>query len=174
MRHQQWLCKRYISVHKKLLQFHIQGSKGSPTSLSHISYGYQVASLLRLSVPLPFVNRLSWLRINSITFKVNKSLVLCPVQGQPCAQFGLLADIFCLEGKTIFVCKMFRTLKFDRHLQAFLITPRPDNFYLALLPSSMLDFYSYTLNMPCFTRTKNTLSYVTVKREILPLLLNEY
>ena len=111
LRHQQWLCKRYISVHKKLLQFHIQGSKGSPTSLSHISYGYQVASLLRLSVPLPFVNRLSWLRINSITFKVNKSLVLCPVQGQPCAQFGLLADIFCLEGKTIFVCKMFRTLK---------------------------------------------------------------
>ena len=122
-----------------------------------------------------FLNR------NSLILTVNQSVILWPLKGVVAAGFGLLVDIFSLNGRVVFVCKILRTRKFDRHFQTFLVKVREDRLaspynrpiYLAVSPSALVSYQIFALHTPCHSRPLNGTFHISTKSEILNLVLRQ-
>ena len=180
LRHQQWLTKQ-MTISNTLLRFEISCSNSSPCSLKSISYGLQVADFFSLDTEQQITERLNWYKLNSLTFKVHESVILCPLGGVVAAGFGLLVDIFSFKSRVIFVCKMLRTLKFDSHFQTFVVSAREDRepspynkpCYLAVSPSALASYQIFALHTPCHCRPVNDIFHISTKSEISKLVLRQ-
>ena len=80
-------------------------------------------------------------------FRENESVVILPCLDR---YFGLIIHIIENNGKFAFVCKVFRTKRFDLRYQAFQICERDDDFHAVVAPSELIDFSSYSIHTPGF------------------------
>ena len=151
-RHQQWVANKYMACNGRMFTPTIKAPKSRFIHLSYLPYGGQVAIAFDLTAFPNNISRFSWIKINSTLFKVGQSVLLCPLKGAREAAFGLLRDIFCENGKYMFVCKIYQTKIFDEHLQAFCVTERTDKFNLVLSPFELIDFRVYTMHVPGFVK----------------------
>ena len=89
-RHEQWMANRYNLCDGSLLAFNIKSSpKRLPSSLTNMSYGGQVATLLDLTTLSVTVDLVPWVKIGSTYFKRNETVLLCPLKSDRTAQFGM-------------------------------------------------------------------------------------
>jgi len=140
-----------------------------------------VAEFFDLDTEQQIVERSKWYRLNSLTFKVNESVILCPLRGVVTAGFGLLVDIFSFKGRVVFVCKILRALRFDSHFQTFIVKvredgyPSPDKkpFFLAISPSALVSYQIFALHTPCHCRPVNDTFHISTKSEISKLVLRQ-
>jgi hypothetical protein len=152
-RHQQWMANRYNMCNGSLLAFNITSSpKKFSCTLANLFYGGQVAALLGLDTLSNSVNLVPWVKIGSTYFKENESVLLCTLQSDITAQFGLLVRIICDGDRYVFVCKLYRTKKFDSHLQSFRVTERSDDFHVVFPHTDLEDFRVYSFHVPGFMR----------------------
>lgn len=163
-RHQQWMCQKTVS--NFLFETEFKGSKCTFISMDTLreSYRWQVAEALNMSHPLPFVKRLNWLRINSTTYKVNESVLLCPLRGSRQAQFGLLVDIISYQNRFLFVCHMMTTKLFNHHYQSYKVSL--NDFFYVLEPKHLCNSLTYAAHKPSFTRCRSEDMYVVTKTEV--------
>lgn len=165
-RHQQWMCHKISSSTGEFLKLDVMVLESEKISLKNYVYGGQVATHLKLENFSHLVDRFKWLKINSATFKIQQSVVKVPLLGYVQGQFGLVVNIFQYENRLVFICKMFRTKKFVQHLQAVKVSPR--DVYLMIDPKEMLNFNTYVLHLPGFTRPKNNSEFfVVTKTDVL-------
>ena len=111
------------------------------------------------------VDRLNWITIGSTMFKVKDSFILCSFNNNS-RQFGLIVDILLLREHYFFICKIFRTVKFYNHLQAFRLRERNDDFHIAVSYSTLPDFHVYCKHKPAFHRPKSLDVFITCKIEL--------
>ena len=106
---------------------------------------------------------------------MNESLIVCPLSNnisnvrQQRGAFGLITNIFSNDGEFVFVCEVYRTVRFDNHFQSFELVKRKDRFHLALSPTQLSDYSVYQLHKPCFELTTHL--YVPSKSELRHLVL---
>ena len=168
MRHQQWQCNQFRSAGKKILKFQVTKSPITLQLLENHRCAGQIASLLNLETVLDVsVQSLKWIEIGSNTFKKNESLILCPLNGSTKGAFGFISSIVAYEEKLVFVVKIYRTVNFDNHLQAFHIAKREDRFQLAVSPYELCDMSVY--HSPGCCRSNNL--YVPTQSEIKSFVL---
>lgn len=120
-----------------------------------------------------------WITIGSNKFKMNGSLIVCPLsnnisnvrqrRGAFRGAFGLITHIFYNDSEFLFVCEVYRTVRFDHHFQSFEHVKRKDRFHFALSPTQLSDYSVYQLHKPCFERT--THFFVPSKSELRHLVL---
>jgi len=170
-RHQQWMAQKTSSVYgRTFFKEEIRGSKAVSFSLKLVPYGTQVAEHFQIDYPFPLVKQLSWLRVNSITYKVDQSVVICSLRGCRPGQFGLLANIICYKGKFIFVFQMMTTKGFSLHYQAYKVLSR--DFFLITELKDVCDSPVYALHQPSFRRPNSDYCmYVVTKTEVFNKLL---
>ena len=115
---------------------------------------------------------LKWLRIGSIEYKKDISVIVCPLTGSVAAQFGIIVEIILYRGKFVFVCKLFRTRQFYPHLQSYRLAVRDDNFHMIICPLEMNDQYHvYIRHTPGFHRPANCKNmFIVTKTEVSSLL----
>lgn len=147
------------SANGKLLKLQITISKRTDSVyLQDIPNGGQLGDHFDTgNVTKSTAKRLQWMKINSKTLKINQSTVLCQLKGS-CniySQFGRVVDILVFKGRSVFVCKMFRTICFYRHLQAFKVRARDGNLFIVCPLHKLVNWHTYTLHTPAFQRPNN-------------------
>lgn len=122
IRHQQWQCHQFRSSKDRFLSSSIVISPFKVRLLGIYSFAGQVASLLHLSALDISVREYKWVNIGSNKFTVNETLIVCPLsfneKSVQRSAFGLIANILAHNDKFVFVCQMYRTLRFDKHFQS--------------------------------------------------------
>lgn len=122
--------------------------------------------------PQWFIKQWNWITVNSIKFKKNVSVLLCPVRSSVHkAQFGVVIN--CVspnnnEDNPVFVVKMLRTLKFVNHYQAYKVYQT--DCILTFPLDNILNFQNYVLNVPAFKRQTSNALFIVSKTEIQDLL----
>lgn len=164
-RHQQWQCNQFRSAGKTFLKFPISKSRSTTRLLSNHACAGQLASLLNIDAISEddIVHELNWVDIGANKFKKNESLILCSLNGGTRCAFGMISSIISLDEKLFFCCKMYRTLGFNNHYQAFRLIKREDNFQLVVSPFDLHDLNVYQLHSPSF---RSTDLYVTTRTDI--------
>lgn len=127
--------------------------------------------------PLTIVKTVLWIKIGSNCYKVNRSLVLCPLNGVVAAAFGLISTIVIYENKVLFVCQLYKTMKFDYHFQAFELTNRKRKLLCVVMLDELVDYQNYHRHSPVDLSPSLTAQlnmrfvYVKTKTDIVNLLL---
>lgn len=152
LRHQQWHCEQFRSAYDELLKVHISSPKGSRVLLSNKKYAGQVAGYFALERISMFIQCFKWIKVGSTKFKVNESVIICPLIGSVAGQFGLIVDIVKYQDNFLFVCKLYRTVKFYNHIQSFRLEKRKDDLYMIQSPRELVDFHVYACHVPGFFR----------------------
>lgn len=111
------------------------------------------------------MHALKWVEIGSNKLKKNESMILYPSNGSTRSAFGLISSIISYGEKLVFVWKMYRTLEFDNHFQAFRILKREDRFRLAISPYDLRDMNVYQYHSPGSFRSNNL--YVSTRTELI-------
>ena len=176
-RHQQWQCKQFLSAGNKLLELEILSSVSLTITNLHLLPEFGQLSDYFENVNLQsLISSYSWLKIGSVEFKINKSLVLCKLNGSDSYQFGEIVKILCFDDSIYkhyaFICKLNRTKKFDFPTQSFVICERPDNLRVTISPFKLPVFQVYLKHVPSFQRSlKGGLWSVPSKTELVENLL---
>ena len=176
MRHQIWQCKEFLSARKigGFLVPIISHPRGRKVPLLQLKCSGEIANYYELESPAGdvFVESLKWLRIGSIEYKKDISVIVCPLTGSVAAQFGIIVEIILYRGKFVFVCKLFRTRQFYPHLQSYRLAVRDDNFHMIICPLEMNDQYHvYIRHTPGFHRPANCKNmFIVTKTEVSSLL----
>lgn len=169
MRHQQWQCNQFISTGDMFLPSPILVSPFKVKCLSNNYFAGQVACFFNFDKLDMSLCVYKWISIGSNKFKVNESVLACPLSGNQRSAFGLIVNIFSHDGEFVFVCEIYRSVRFDKHFQSFIVVKREDNFHMDLSPKQLSDYSVYTLHKPCFQRTKHL--YLTSKTDMLRMVL---
>lgn len=151
-RHQQWQCKNLFESGPTFLKPEIQISQKivcTPVCNFNKRFYSQLIESLKIS-NLAVLRHVPWIKIGSNQYRAKQSLVLCPLKGSSSVvgAFGKIMFVFVDHLCNIFfLCQVFRTLKFDEHVQAFeLATNR--SFYLVVPYSELLDYRVFHTHSP--------------------------
>ena len=170
LRHQQWQCQQFLAAGKNVMEIKFVYPKGKLVSLNNITCGGQLAQDFGVD-KLFTVDQFTWVDVGTTKFKVDDSIVLCKLLGTRKSQFGLVTNIINHKGQCRLLCKLFRTKCFNKHFQAFRITSRESECYIALSPLELASFNVYAAHMPSFRRPTSNDFFVSSKSEISHLLL---
>ena len=167
LRHQQWQCYHFARAGVEFLKIHVDSkSKKLKSHLTQSKCAVQIAQFFNLdNVCNVVVDRLNWITKGRTMFKVKDSFILCSFNNNS-RQFGLIVDILLLREHYFFICKIFRTVKFYNHLQAFRLRERNDDFHIAVSYSTLPDFHVYCKHKPAFHRPKSLDVFITCKIEL--------
>lgn len=148
-RHQRWQCMNLNVPGKKFLDFPIDVPKRKITDfLGNLSFASQISEAFGISDNNTVIASMRWIKVGSNIFITNENFVLCPLRGAQSGSFGKIVNIFMYKNEFIFRCKMFNTLPFDKHLQAFPIGKRRNSLYLILAYKDLLCYRPYHLYNP--------------------------
>jgi hypothetical protein len=75
--------------------------------------------------------------------------VLCPLNGNVAAAFGLIRTIVINETKELFVCQLYKTVKFDYHFQEFELTNRKIKLLCVVMLDELVDYQNYQCPFAC-------------------------
>ncbi len=109
-RHQQWQCSNFFiseRLSRPFLHFSIEiPTKNILKALDTFKHCGQLAELLLITDLRTFVKKLKWLKIASSLYKVNKSIVLCPISGSGkmgslLTSFITVKSLFCYVKCTV-------------------------------------------------------------------------
>lgn len=120
MWHQQWQCHQFKLAGDSFLKVEVTKSPSKLYYFSKHQQARKIASCLRLNSISTAVHHHKWLDIGSNRFK-NESLILCNEDGPMRRAFGRLEIILSLGYNIVFICSLFKTIKFDNNFQAFQI-----------------------------------------------------
>ena len=182
-RHQQMMCLSFAeSSGTNFLKFNVvcPPRKKCFLPIDALPFYGQIADVLRIEASDTMIKRIVWIKIGSQCYKVNKSLVLCPLNGYIKAAFGNITSILVHDDnhKVAFVVDLYHTVEFNEHFQAFRLKPRKDKLQLVIPYTSLLDHKVYHFHSPmdlCITpRVSDARSlYVIAKTNIQKLVLNK-
>ncbi len=148
-RHQQWQCKNLFDSGCNFLNDEIKvPSKKCPVCLESFVYVGQLAEFFNVNnLRDVIICQYSWIKVGSNLYKAKKSVLICKLRGNVSFGFGLIKNILKINEKFIFVCEMYRTLKFDKHLQAYQVKRRNDKLHIALSYEELVDYKAYHLHV---------------------------
>lgn len=123
-RHQVWLTNKIHESKGNLLkpEYVLPASykkKSHLRKISSFTFGGQICETLKTSTMESVIHCLPSISINGSKILVEKSIVLCPLQGSARFQFGKVTNILVSQEKILFVCQLFRTLRFNNFYQAY-------------------------------------------------------
>ena len=177
-RHQQFMCMNFALAQHNYLKFKVEipASKKEFVVVQNLTKFGEISCKLNID-PLSVVKTVPWIEIGSNCYKVKRSLVLCPLNGVVAAAFGLIRTIVIYENKVLFVCQLYRTVKFDYHFQAFELTKRRKKLLCAVMLDELVDYQNYHAHSPVDLSPFRTAQlnmrsiYVMTKTDIVNLLL---
>lgn len=157
MRHQQLQCKVLHTAGSNFLTVNIETSPSQIKLIGNLECAGRIAECLNIHDFSFAVDTYKSVTIGTTVFKCNKSVVLCHLvdlcsvkypAGSKLAAFGLIHTIIKYNEKVLFLCEMYRTLMFDMHFQAYKVRKRPDNFFLPVFSSDLLDHKVFHVHKP--------------------------
>jgi hypothetical protein len=174
-RHQQFMCMNFAQSQHNYLKFEVEipASKKEFFAVQNFKNFGKMSCKLNIS-PLTIVKTVPWIKIGSNCYKVNRSLVLCPLNGNVAAAFGLIRTIVINETKVLFVCQLYKTVKFDYHFQEFELTNRKIKLLCVVMLDELVDYQNYHAHSPVDLSPSAQLNmrfvYVKTKTDIVNLL----
>lgn len=120
------------------------------------------------------VRSIPWLKIGSLLFCVNETVVLCPLNGNVESAFGLIVAILCHNRKYGFLCKLFTTKSFDVHLQAFHVKERKTHIIVS--PTKLSHYNTFAIHSPMhltLNMSNETCLYIISKSDISGKIFNK-
>jgi len=170
-RHQQWLCYQFKKSGSRLLEVKVsRHGKKALSFLSRLDYGKDVAEFFNVPV-IKAVNSVKWITIGSTTFHVG-SIVLCLVSSTGKQQFGKIANIFFWSSSPLFVCKLYDTIEFNEHYQAFCVSELA-NVFQCVSPFALPEFRIFGIHHPSFVNESSNLFYIPTKIDLEASVLNK-
>ena len=181
-RHQLLMCKNFSESPRYYLRFPITlPNKKSFVTISNVLCCIQVSILLNIDVAIhrhAMLTKVPWVSIGSTCFKVNKSFVLCPFNGNVSAVFAKIVSILAHESRIVFVCDVYTAECFDEHLQAFRLVRHRKNLKIAILSDALVDHRIYHLHSPVDLSLQNVVDlssqYIVCKSDVKKIVLPEF
>jgi hypothetical protein len=149
-RHQLTQCKFFVESGSSCLSVKIvHPKKFNTVQVKEITCGFQLMYLFSIR-DSEIIRTQKWVRYGSSTFYVNRSFVVCPIRGSSSitAAFGKITAVYTVKSQTIFLCRLYRCLTFDQHIQAFHVIPRRDKFQMFVTYDDLVDHRVYSVYQP--------------------------
>lgn len=176
-RHELWICQQIQSCRENFLGSDFKFSKPKIVFLQHNKpYFGRVSEVLQLTAEQQSVatfESFSSITIGSTIYKVNKSVVICPIEfARTKAGLGLLEMIIKNDDRILFICKMLRIKSFSERFQAYEVSfVNEQNFYCVVEPHNIVRQVSFKLLKPTCERVSPSKFYILSKTFVNDLLI---